>query len=287
MHALTTRAGVDTPRFQRAIALYSGYVPVTSNFQQENATETFYKHLNVSSLAEAREASSEAVILANAEVIGRASYTNFPFGPVLDGSLIPQHPSIAFLTGGFNRDVQVMTGHSVNEAVTFAAPYVETDEEFEEFLRELYPTIRDPVVNYIKQELYPGENVNRTINFVSDNGMKCNTDYLRRAYGRQTYGYEFQIPPSFHGSDFPYYFYSGPDPEDVGEGNALPSVARILQRYIINFVKHGDPNGEGLDEFPAAGEESLMLAITEDGMTVARDATDSEQCRWLQKVLYG
>jgi carboxylesterase type B len=285
MHALTTRAGVDTPRFQRAIALYSGYVPMTSNFQQENATETFYKHLNVSSLAEAREASSEAVILANAEVIGRSAYSHFPFGPVVDGILIPQHPSISFLNGGFNKDVQIMTGHSVNEAVTFAPPYVETDEEFGQFLRGLYPTIRDPVVDYVTEELYPGQGANRTIDFVSDNGMKCNTDYLRRAYDRQTYGYEFRIPPSFHGGDFPYYFYNGPDPEDGAAG--LPSVARMLQRYIINFVKNGDPNSEGLDEFPPAGEGSLMLAITGDGNTVERDATDSEQCRWLQKILYG
>lgn len=288
MHALTAHAGTKTPKFKRAIALSSGYVPYTSNFQLENSTETFYSHLGVSNLEEARAASSEDVILTNARIIGRSPYTYFPFGPSLDGGLVPQHPSIAFLAGNYRRDVQVMTGHTLNEGITFSPPYVKTDEELQTFLRGLFPTARQQALDHITDDLWPGEGVDRTVAMISDLGMKCNTDYLRRAYNGQTYGYEFLLPPAFHGGDFRFYMYSGPEPEDL-EGDAAETarVARILQRYIANFIKKGDPNGPGLDEFPIAGSSSQRLAITSSGLQIGSDATDSERCRWLQKVLYG
>lgn len=286
MHALTAHAGVKTPKFQRAIALSSGYVPYTSNFQQENSTKTYYDYLNVTSLEAARQVSSEDAILANARIIGKAQYTYFPFGPSVDGSLVPTHPSISFLSGNFNKDVQVLTGHTANEGITFSPPYVETDEQMGDYLRSLFATIQDEAVEHITQDLYPEQGVNRTINMISDLGMKCNTDYLRRAYGRQTYGYEFILPPAFHGGDFPYYFYNGPEPEESSSPGTA-TLARTLQRYVSNFIKKGDPNGEGLGDFPIAGEEALRLGITAEGFSVGQDKTDSEQCRWLQKVLYG
>lgn len=288
MHALTAHAGTDTPTFKRAIALSSGYVPYTSNFQLENSTQSFYSQLGVADLSEARAASSEDVILANAQIIGQSSYTNFPFGPSLDGSLVPQHPSLAFLAGNYKRDVQIMTGHTLNEGITFAAPFVKTDDELHAYLQGLFPTLRQEALEHITRDLYPEEGVDRTMAVISDLGMKCNTDYLRRAYDGQTYGYEFLVPPAFHGGDFPFYMYSGPEPEDLeGDAAEAAAVARTLQRYIANFVKEGDPNGPGLDEFPVAGADSLRLAIAGAAdLQVGPDATDSVQCRWLQKGLY-
>lgn len=288
MHALTAYGGTNTPRFQRAISLSAGYQIYTSDMQLENATETFYSLLGVTSLDEARAASTEDVILANARIIGRAPYTSFPFGPSLDGSLVAQHSSIEFLQGNYNRDVQVMTGHTLNEGITFAPPYVKTDEELHSFLRGLFPTVTDKALQHITGVLYPEEGVDRTMTMISDLGMKCHTDYLRRAYDHQTYGYEFLIPPAFHGGDFGFYMYSGAEPEDL-EGDAASTAqrARTLQRYMANFVKKGDPNGPGLDTFPVAGESSLRLAITSDRLEIGPDATNSERCRWLQQVLYG
>lgn len=288
MHALTSYAGASTPRFKRAIALSSGYLPYTSVFQLENATQTFYSHLGVTSLDEARRASTNDVILANALTIGQSSYSSFPFGPSLDGALVPQHPSIAFLAGNYKKDVQVMTGHTLNEGVTFTPPYVKTDKELHVFLQGLYPTVGKEALEHITGELYPGLGVKRTTALIADMGMKCNTDYLRRAYGRETYGYEFLIPAAFHGADHDYYMYSGPEPRELqGDIARAVEMARVMQRYLVNFIKRGNPNGLGLAYFPISGPSSLRLAVTASGLLIGPDATDSKQCQWLQKVLYG
>lgn len=294
IHHITSYGGDQPLPFQKAIPLSAGWVPVTTDKQQEDATNIFLSNLNATTVGEAQNASSSEVILANARAIGAAPWSFFGYGPVVDGSLVPSHPQVSLLKGHFNRDVSVMTGHVSHESPSFSPPFVKTNIELEEFIGGLFPTVKPGVVEYILDTLYPEPGLNRTLKFLAELGFTCNVNYLRQAFEGKTYNYEFKVPPSLHGSDFPYVFYGGPDSKDVKGGvyhGPLGAVrvdlAVMLQRYITNFVKGGDPNGEGLPEFPSSGVGARMLALDTEGVAVERDTTDNERCSWLQSVPYG
>jgi cholinesterase len=56
---------VDSSPFQQAIVQSPGYIPPTGNFEQEQNFQKFLGLLNVSSLEEAREVSSDIVQVVN------------------------------------------------------------------------------------------------------------------------------------------------------------------------------------------------------------------------------
>lgn len=257
------------------------------------AANGFFNYLNVSTIDEARDASSEEAIMANTLAIRTAPWSTFRFGPVVDGIYVPDHPSILLEYGDFISDLSIMTGHVSDESSLFTPPFVRTDQDLIDFLYHLYPTAEEWAINYMVDTLYPVPGINRTMKILSDVGFTCNIDYLRKAFCGQTYNYKFRIPPAYHGSDLAYLFYNGPSSKDVDGGiyngplgPVLVDVAVVFQQFVVNFVKFGDPNGPGLPPFPRADEDTTMLTYDFYGVGVAPDDTDNERCDWLQSVPY-
>lgn len=249
--------------------------------------------LDVETLQEAQNATTEAVIHANALAVGAAPYTSFGYGPVVDGTLVEKHPSIALKDGDFDSSVTVMTGHVTNESPSFTPPNVETNDELISFLYSLFPTA-DPVeVDHLVRTVYPKPGLNRTLQVIADIGFTCNVAYLSEAFNGEIYNYKFTVPPALHGSDVSYAFYNGPGLEDVSggvyDGPSGPvnvELAQVIQGYIVNFVKNGDPNGPGLPQFPRGDEDPSMLTFGADGVGVAQDGTNNPRCKWLQGMPY-
>lgn len=65
LHQITAYGGQKPVKFQKAIALYPGWQPIPSQQHQEENTHGFLEHLDVSTIEDARAASSDAVIRAN------------------------------------------------------------------------------------------------------------------------------------------------------------------------------------------------------------------------------
>lgn len=279
--------------FRQAITLSPGWVPVTSEQAQEHAATIFMDYLNATNLKDAQSATTEDAILANALAVGAAPYTSFGYGPVVDGTLIQKHPSIALQDGDFDSSITVMTGHVTNESPSFAPPFVKTDDELTSFLYSLFPTADSSAIDYIIGNLYPTPGINRTMNVVADIGFTCNVAYLSKAFNGDIYNYKFTVPPALHGSDVPYAFYNGPDLEDVPggiyygpSGPVSVGLAQVLQGYIVNFVKNGDPNGPGLAKFPRGDKDATMLTLGTDGVGVTPDDAENQRCKWLQSMPY-
>lgn len=271
-----------------------GWVPITSDAQQISATNLFLDKLNATTVQEARDAASEEVILANALAVGAAPWTSFSYGPVVDGTYVPNHPSILLSNGDFHRGLDIMTGHVESETPSFTPSFVRTNTQFREFLHGLFPASEESAIDYMTDTLYPNPGINRTLESVADIGFTCNVDYIRKAFSGKTYNYKWMVPPALHASDLAYAFYNGPDPEDVDGGvtdtplgPVQAQLAVTFQEYIVNFVKHGDPNGRGLPRFPRADEATSMLTFGTDGVGVAPDDTNNERCDWLQSVPFG
>jgi len=99
----------------KAIPQSPGFLPVTSNHQQEKTFQDFIRLLNVSSINEARKVSTAKLQLANAITVGLAGYGGFTYGPVVDGDFQPALPGQLLAHGQFDKDVKIMVGHNANE----------------------------------------------------------------------------------------------------------------------------------------------------------------------------
>jgi hypothetical protein len=80
--------------------------------------------------------------------------------------------------------------------------------------------------------------------FIGDFIIACNARYLVKAFSTAN-EYLFSVPPGYHGMDVPYTYFTSSN--DAVSNNTL---AQILQRYITNFAKTGDPNGNSVPNFP-------------------------------------
>ena len=115
-----------------------------------------------------------------------------------------------------------------------------------------------------------------------DSSFTCNTFYLDKAFGNQTYSYFFTIPPALHGQDIPYSYFNGPNPDEV----AVPRIAIALQEYITNFAMTGSPNGPGVPNFPIYGPQATVQELNVTGITQTTDPTANYRCNWWQKALF-
>ncbi|KAK5459846.1 hypothetical protein LTS15_003975 [Exophiala xenobiotica] len=295
-HQIIAYGGQKPVPFARAILQSPGFVPTSSLYLQDNITQSFLTTLNVSSIEEARNASSLALMAANYEFVGLAPYGSFQFGPVADGIFVPTVPGVAFLAGAFAQNITVMAGHNTNEAPAFTPPFLETDADLAAYLEQAFPGILTPALNNIIHTLYPLSNypapIYRTLAIVNELFFQCNTDYVARAYGNRTYNYQFEVPPALHGYDVQYSFYNG-QPTNITADLFAP-VAQTMQGYLVNFAMMGNPNGPGLPYFPMQGinatQMGLNVSISATGVTpnimVQKDPTANARCAWLQKGLY-
>jgi hypothetical protein len=80
--------------------------------------------------------------------------------------------------------------------------------------------------------------------FIGEFIIACNARYLVKAFSTAN-EYLFSVPPGYHGMDVPYTYFTSSN--DAVSNNTL---AQILQRYITNFAKTGDPNANSAPNFP-------------------------------------
>lgn len=170
-------------------------------------------------------------------------------------------------------------------------PFISNDTALAAYIAEANQGISLSTVNYIVSVLYPPvydgsypyTNIyERTFLLVKEEIFSCNTHYLAEAYNNQTYNYQFEIPPAFHGFDVPYTFYNGGPPSTSIVGVADPPIAEVLQGYITNFAMTGNPNGPGLPVFPMQGTNSSMNGLNVTGVTQQVDDTANARCNWWQ-----
>jgi len=292
MHQIMAYGGTVPAPFQQAIPQSPGFTPIPSNFFQEEIFQEFLTVLNVKTIEEARNLPSSVLIAANAAQIGlRSKYGSYTYGPVVDGSFAPGLPGKLLLQGAFDKSVKVMVGHNSDEGVYFTDPRVTDDTGLATFIRESFPGVQDSVVNYVIKTLYPAvydgsqpykNGLDRTILIISELIFTCNTNYLGRAYGNNTYNYQFSVPPGLHGFDVPYTFYNGV----TADRTFNRTVAMALQEYLTSFAQNGVPSGVGFPNFPLYGASATELNLNISGIKSMMDPTDNPRCLYWQKALY-
>ena len=247
--------------------------------------------MNVTTIEEAQNASSVAVITANARQVANSNYGGFTYGPVVDGIFVPALPGNLLAAGAFAKNLSVMVSHTLSEGPLFTPPNVQSDDQLAAYIHLNSPAMPLSLVNYVVKVLYPAEYngtqpykspLERTILFITESSFTCNTYFLNKAYGNQTYSYQFAVPPGYHGFDIQYTFYNG-QPTNL-TADLIAPVAKELQAYLTNFIMTGNPNGRGLPPFPMQGKNASMNSI---GLTIQtiKDDTSNQRCAYWQKGL--
>lgn len=109
---------------------------------------------------------------------------------------------------------------------------------------------------------------------MTDVWFRCPARWLAhrmRDAGARVWRYEFGFgapgsgKPPEHTSEMDYVYHAPPA--------TLPAASwPPLQRYWANFIRHGDPNGEGLPAWPMVGQADASLLIAPQGIAAVHGA---------------
>ena len=226
------------------------------------------KRIGVSSLAELRQTGWEKLV--SDEQSGGVG----GFWPTVDGYVLPDDQYKMYEAGNYN-DVNVLIGTNSDEGAMFSRP-TQLDK-YQADIRAEYGPFADRML-----ELYPAATDEETFGALSD-------IFRETAFSWPTWAWANLQNKTGKGKVFLYYFdqfdanrpmFGGPNaPKPRGANHASEmqyvfaspwgrpfqggdkAVSDAMNHYWANFVKTGDPNGEGLDNWPVYkdGEKTVMF----------------------------
>jgi carboxylesterase type B len=288
MHQICAFGGEKGVAFQRAIAQSPGFRPIVDKQTQEARLRDFLALLSVESLEEARLLPSARLIEANSQMIKRAEYGSYGFGPVIGDGFVPADPCLLFLQDRYAINVTVMSSFTSDEGAMFNDPSVTTETKFRARVHHYYSELSmeelDAMILSLYPPVYDGSRGYTSLSqryklVLSELLFTSNHNAMLQAAmrnGRDAFGYCFSIPPAIHGSDLSYTFHPS-----MGEVLSR-HTAELIQAAIASFTKTGNPNATGTDTtFPVYDSRALMLDLNL-ATSVIKDPSDNDRCAFQQ-----
>ena len=271
--------------FQQAIIMSAGgrelfnELPLYSNddsvLSAEKIGENFAKQHTIlgsdkNALAALRELSAEEVVgNLNLSTLNKQSTNESTYvgGPIIDGIIINASTEARLSKGTFSH-VATMVG-TTDMDLGFAN-YSSKEALFESFAphsiqaKMAYDAQGDtplPIINYqVGQDALMQEPARFVAKRVTDMG---NDAFLYR------FGYVAQTldkPGAEHASEIPYFFNTVAAKYGHVTTEQDKQAAKIMHRYVTNFIKLGTPNGPGLPTWQAyKNDESFILQMSKSG----------------------
>jgi para-nitrobenzyl esterase len=281
--------------FQKAIeesgASFS--LPLPPLAVAEKAGEIFTLSVNVPAgsdpLRYVRQLSADQLLAA------AANQSPHPhFGPIVDGWVIPRSPAAVFASGQ-ESEIPLVFGTTARElgASVFGIP-ASADQ--------LRKTISDRDGSFAAQALaaygLAGDGVGATDALYGPVGDQWAADLVFRcpataqgnwhtAAHHPTYEYEFDhaIPGqeaqgAVHGAELPYVFGAFPKSAETDY-----KLADLTETYWTNFAKTGNPNSNGLPDWPEFGSSGTYIQFTQDGKVANAKGLRGPACKVYRDVL--
>jgi para-nitrobenzyl esterase len=270
--------------FNYAIADSSGilaYKPFHTFRSYEEALEQgdeVRNEFGVSSSAELRDIPAEELVTT---VTNQSAMT-------VDGYAIVEQPYLTYLKGE-NHEKALLNGYNAKEADAFLLGDKATKENYEELLAEDIGEFASEMAKVVPYDS-PQRDQHFIVDAMGEAKGALNTaysaiwfsysHYLWNNYlidqGVPTYEYYFSKTnnslSNYHAGELPYAYgnlWRHPglyDEEDY-------KLSETMQNYWVNFVKTGDPNGEGLPKWETkASSDKLLQFDTEVKMIVDPNA---------------
>ena len=207
-------------------------------------------------------------------------------GVYVDGHLFPETMADLVADGRHNR-VPVILGSNADEWTTMSLGQPQPDEE-------TYRASQEAAWGDLAPDILAAYAGDAAVSPADAGGEILSDRYFARqmrawgraqvAHGDPAWLYFFTHAPdvggdhgtsrgAFHAAEIAYAFGNPhlgfhetaslePRPEDL-------EVARLMSGYWANFARHGDPNGEGLPEWPAYGTDEQVLDIAATPTVIA------------------
>ena len=266
--------------FHRAISESGGGLgPARATLEQaEEMGKKYLENLGANTIAEARALSAEEI---QKDTKGMGN-----FWPVADGVTIPKNMYEVFKNGLFN-DTPILVGSNSNEGGLFVNQKLDSEGFIKmvqgQYAPAAYEILRVYPHSTEEEATQSAKDLMRESTFAWPTwawAVMHTRNSSNRAY---VYYFDHRVPGipggANHASEIPYVFgnLGGPGPMNsrpaTEEDRALNA---LVSSYWINFAKTGDPNGEGLPQWPAFDEkENRVMYI--DGNTGAKTHPDLDK----------
>lgn len=245
--------------FRRAIAESSGIVPLVPYHtfrtmkQATDVAANIKEEFGCSTIEELRSIPAEKLV--------NTAFQNNEM--TVDGYAIVEQPYLTYMAGNNNEEV-VLGGYNGNEADAFLMfnemPKLDSYVDFlapiagekSADLAAVWPATSDADAKLKYKELvgvaWFGYSHYRWSELMADN---CQPAYLYY-FTKQN-----KSLADWHAGELPYFYGNIPDNHNYDESDV--ALSSTIQKYILNFVKTGDPNGEGLPQWYTYNEKPQMV----------------------------
>lgn len=248
--------------FRRAVAESSGLTPVVPYHTFRTMEEA--KEVGQSILEEFSCASVDELRKIPAEELVYTQGQNNEM--TVDGYAITEQPYLTYEKGENNEEA-VLGGYNANEAEVFLmfSNNVTLDTYGDYLTRQV---VSEPYLDEL-QALYPASSdeeaktqYNKLMGPTWFGYSHYRWSQLMEAEGRPAYLYYFNKENgalgTWHAGELPY-FYGNLFRNAKNYDEADEKLSEAMQQYLVNFVKTGDPNGEGLPVWKTFHEEPLQI----------------------------
>jgi para-nitrobenzyl esterase len=225
------------------------------------------------------------------------------FWPNADGYVIAGDQYKLYQDGNYN-DVNVIIGTNSDEGSMFVQPM--EPQQYTDLIKERFGPMAERAL-----ELYPGGDQTEVYHSLADIFRETVFAWPSYAWARlqsktgssgvYTYYFDqFRPEPFFpdgpvprgasHGSEMTYVFgHTGMNP-NMKATEEEQALSDLMIKYWTNFAKRGNPNGEGLPEWPlfSEGEETVLYLKGSEPVPIAVPNLEKlnfmdEYFRWLRQ----
>ena len=212
--------------------------------------------LNASDLQTMKTLSAENILSASIDL-------NHPYGPNIDGALIPNNLTNLFEEGSFN-NVDLMIGSNKNEDYMYIDESV-TEKDINRLIENYYPEYRDKILSWLDLE-----DPRLAMDHLTTNQVTlCPSVFIARSLsknGNNVYQYHFtrmregsEKILSYHGAEIPYVFNTHDEWLPSNEDDT--QLTEAMMEYWVEFAKKGTPNSINNPTWKEFGTEESYLIL--------------------------
>jgi len=271
--------------FQKVIgesgAFFGSVIPMTSASERAKRDQAFVEALGAKDLEELRGMPADKILEAVQKQRG------IPFSAVVDGTFLPESLPEAYAAGHQAHVPSIIGWNRDERAGTLSKDM--TAEKWKAYAKDRYGAKADEFLLAFpaktdEQAVRSADDVT-TIGYIAMGAWKW-AEAQNKTGQAPLYRYRFdraapaeRLHPTgkyaFHSTELEYVFGT----LDVRKGATWQAADRKLSDEVVtywtNFARSGDPNGNGLPQWPRYDKEKTILHL-DDPITVTPDTTRTE-----------